>query len=97
MKMIIISFYVLGCIISLLIYDVIVYEKYNKQLFKGFNKKDILSGSFIIFSWLYIIGKLIEFKNINFNIMKILKKLGKKFWEAYKEGVEMQYKYYYTR
>jgi len=28
-------------------------------------------------------------------IMKTLKKIGKKLWEAYKEGVELQYGCYY--
>lgn len=91
----IISFYIIGCILGLLVYDIIIYEKYNNNLYKGFNRKDILSVSFVMFSWLYLINLLLMYKNIKINIMKSIKKLGKKLWQAYREGVEMQYRCYY--
>jgi hypothetical protein len=95
MTMMVISFYVIGCILGLLVYDIIIYEKYNNKLYKEFNRKDILSISFIMFSWLYLISLLLIYKKINFNVMKSIKKLGKKLWQAYREGVEMQYRCYY--
>jgi len=89
--MFIISFYVFGCVLGLLVYDIIIYEKYNNELFKDFKKKDLISCTFILFSWFYLISLLFKFKNIN--IMKTLKKIGKKIWDAYVEGIEMQYRH----
>lgn len=94
MNAFIISFYIIGVILGLLIYDIIIYEKYNNKLFKDFTKKDILNSTLVLFSWLYLINLIMKLTNINFNsIMKMMKKIGKKLWEAYKEGVEMQYRY----
>ena len=64
MLMCIISFYVIGCVLALLVYDVILYEKYNKHLFKEKSKKDIISISFILFSWFYFLTCLFKFKKM---------------------------------
>ena len=48
-----ISLYITGCIVSLYLYMIILYEKYNNKQNK-FNKKDIKNGMYILFSWLYI-------------------------------------------
>ena len=64
MLMCIISFYVIGCVLALLVYDVILYEKYNKQLFKEKSKKDIISISFILFSWFYFLTCVFKFKKM---------------------------------
>jgi len=60
----IISFYILGCVLAFLVYDVILYEKYNRQLFKKRSKKDIISRSFILFSWCYFLTCVFRFKNM---------------------------------
>ena len=93
MNAFIISFYIIGVILGLLIYDIIIYEKYNNRLFKDFSKKDILNSTFVLFSWFYLINLIFKITNINFIIMETIKKIGKKIWNAYVEGVEMQYRY----
>ena len=56
--------YILGCILSLFIYNVVIYEKYNSRLFKEYSRKDIISGAFVLFSWFYFLTYVIKFKNI---------------------------------
>ena len=62
--MYLIMIYILGCILSLFIYNVVIYEKYNSKLFKEYSRKDIISGTFILFSWFYLLTYVIKFKNI---------------------------------
>ena len=97
--MYIFSWYITGCVLSLLIYDVIIYEKYKDNLFIKYNKKDFIIGVItILSSWIFLLTFLIKQTNLKVNIMKTIKKIGKKIWESYKEGVEMQYRYlYYNR
>ena len=57
-----ITIYILGCIISLLIYNIVIYEKYNNTLINKYDKKDLRNGILIMFSWLYIIFILLKFK-----------------------------------
>jgi hypothetical protein len=62
--MYLIMIYILGCILSLFIYNVVIYEKYNSKLFKEYSRKDIISGTFVLFSWFYLLTYVIKFKNI---------------------------------
>jgi len=66
--MLIISFYVIGSILGLLVYDIIIYEKYNNKLFDNLNKKDIINCTFILFSWFYLINLTLKLKKQNFYI-----------------------------
>ena len=66
MWMLIISFYVIGSILGLLVYDIIIYEKYNNKLFDNLNKKDIINCTFILFSWFYLINLTLKLKKQNF-------------------------------
>lgn len=59
--------YIIGCIFALLIYDVYLYEKYNKQIFTKFDKSDIWKLLNILLSWIalcYIIIKIKKYKLI---------------------------------
>ena len=60
----IIFFYIIGCIFAILVYNIIIYERYNNKLFKGYTKRDIISGTFILFSWFYFLTCIIKFKKI---------------------------------
>lgn len=48
--------YFTGLILAFIIYDVIIYEKYNGQFFSKYNKKDFIHGLLILTSWLYVTG-----------------------------------------
>lgn len=87
--------YIFGVTISLLIYNIIVYEKYNNTSITNINKYDILKGTFTLFSWLYLLAILINKLIDRKEIMKTLKRIGKKLIKLYAEETAMQYKYYY--
>lgn len=59
-----ITIYILGCILSLFIYNIVIYEKYNSRLFKEYNRKDLINGILILFSWFYFLICVIKFKNM---------------------------------
>ena len=59
-----IMIYILGCILSLFIYNVVIYEKYNNIPFKEYNRKDLIDGTLILFSWFYLFTCIFKYKKM---------------------------------
>jgi hypothetical protein len=63
----IINLYSIGCILSLLIYDVYFYEKYNGMIFNKFTKLDLFKLSTIFLSWICIYIQIMMIYKYSFN------------------------------
>ena len=59
-----VSFYIIGVVFALMIYDVEVYERYNGKIFQRFSKKDLLQSFRVLLSWIYIIYKIYKYIRI---------------------------------